>query len=109
MEDPESARAGGVSHILAEKRGVSLTIFQKKCMKMQYFHKEGGGRTPGTPYAGSATGFMEHRSTTSQPIDSHTYSDSSRNLDFNGQTNITFLEIATGFDSVPHDLLAHKF
>ena len=22
---------------------------------MQYFHQEGGGRTPGTPYAGSAT------------------------------------------------------
>ena len=24
---------------------------------MQYFHQEGGGRTPGTPYAGSATEF----------------------------------------------------
>ena len=24
-------------------------------MKMQYFHQEGGGRTPGMPYAGSAT------------------------------------------------------
>ena len=25
-------------------------------MKMRYFHQEGGGRTPGTLYAGSATG-----------------------------------------------------
>ena len=24
---------------------------------MQYFHQEGGGRTPGTPYAGSATDY----------------------------------------------------
>ena len=35
---PECARGGGVSHILAEKRGVSLTFF-KKCMKIQYFHQ----------------------------------------------------------------------
>ena len=42
VADPECERGGGVSHILAEKRGVSFILFQK-CMKMQYFHKEGGG------------------------------------------------------------------
>ena len=42
MVDPECAKGGGVSHILAEKRGVSFTSL-KKCMKVQYFHQEGGG------------------------------------------------------------------
>ena len=55
MADPECARGGGVSHILAEK-GVLALLYSKKCMKIQYFHQEReGGRTPGTPYAGSAT------------------------------------------------------
>ena len=53
VADPECARGGGVSHILAEK-GVLASLYFKKCMKMQYFHQErGGGRR--TPYAGSAT------------------------------------------------------
>ena len=38
VADPECARVGGVSHILAEKRGVSLTLL-KKCMKIQYFYQ----------------------------------------------------------------------
>ena len=38
VADPECARGGGVSHILAEKRGVSLTLL-KKCMKIQYFYQ----------------------------------------------------------------------
>ena len=38
VADPECARGGGESHILAEKRGVSYTLL-KKCMKMQYFHQ----------------------------------------------------------------------
>ena len=29
MADPECARGGGVSHILAEKRGVSFTLLKK--------------------------------------------------------------------------------
>ena len=28
VADPECARGGGVSHILAEKRGVSFTLFK---------------------------------------------------------------------------------
>ena len=55
MADPECAGGGGVSHILAGKRGVIASLYSKKIMKMRYFHQEGGGRTPGTPYAGSAT------------------------------------------------------
>ena len=58
VADPECARGGGVSHILAEKRGVSFTFFQKNAWKCNIFTKKGGGRTPGTPYtpyAGSAT------------------------------------------------------
>ena len=55
MADPECARGGGVSHILAEKRGVSFTSFQIMHENAIFFHQEGGGRTPGTPYAGSAT------------------------------------------------------
>ena len=42
MADPECARRWGVSHILAEK-GVSASLYSKKCMKMQNFHQEGGG------------------------------------------------------------------
>ena len=29
VANPECARGGGVNHILAEKRGVSFTLFQK--------------------------------------------------------------------------------
>ena len=43
VADSECARRGGVSHILAEKG-----VFSPRT--------GGGGRTPGTPYAGSATG-----------------------------------------------------
>ena len=51
-------------------------------------------------------GFMKHRSTTTQLID--TYSDISRNLDSGSQTDILFLDFAKAFDSVPHDLIVHK-
>ena len=36
VADPEWARGGGVSHILAEKRGVSFTLL-KKCIKNSIF------------------------------------------------------------------------
>ena len=51
---PEYAR-GGVSHILAEKRGVSFTLFPQMHKNAKIFTNEGGGRTPAPPYAGSAT------------------------------------------------------
>ena len=51
-------------------------------------------------------GFMKHRSTTTQLID--TYSDISINLDSGSQTDIIFLDFAKAFDSVPHDLIVHK-
>ena len=54
VADPESARGVGVSHILAEKRCVSFTLFQKMHGNA-IFSPRRGGRTPGTPYAGSAT------------------------------------------------------
>ena len=38
VADPECARGGGVSHILAEK-GLSASLYSNKCMKMQYFHQ----------------------------------------------------------------------
>ena len=56
VADPECAREGGVSLIFAEK-GVLASLYSKKCMKKRYFYQEGGGRTPGTPYAGSATAY----------------------------------------------------
>ena len=55
MAEPECARGGGVSHILAEKRGVSFTLFKKMHENAIFSPRRGGGRTPGTPYAGSAT------------------------------------------------------
>ena len=56
VADPESARGGGVSHILAEKRGVSFTLFKKMHENLIFSPiTGGGGGTPGTPYAGSAT------------------------------------------------------
>ena len=51
-------------------------------------------------------GFMKHRSTTTQLID--TYSDISTNLGSESQTDIIFLDFAKAFDSVPHDLIVHK-
>ena len=51
-------------------------------------------------------GFMKHRSTTTQLID--TYSDISKNLDSGSQTDIIVLDFAKAFDSVPHDLIVHK-
>ena len=60
VADPECARGGGVSHILAEKRGVSFTLFKMKMHENLIFSLIAGGggrRTPGTPYAGSATDY----------------------------------------------------
>ena len=59
MADPERARGGGVSHILAEKRGVSFTLLKKMHANAIFsLITGGGGRTPGTPYAGSATAYI---------------------------------------------------
>ena len=56
MADSECARGGGVNHILAEKRGVSFTLFKTMHENAIFSPRRwGGGRTPGTPYAGSAT------------------------------------------------------
>ena len=58
VADPECAEGGGVSHILAEKRVVSFTLFKKmheNAIFLSIMGGGGGGRTPGTPYAGSAT------------------------------------------------------
>ena len=52
VADPECARGGGVSHILAEKRGVSFTLFKKMHGNSIFLPIMGGGRTPETPYAG---------------------------------------------------------
>ena len=54
VTDPECAGGGGVSHILAEKGGVGFTLL-KKMNENSIFSLITGGRTPGTPYAGSAT------------------------------------------------------
>ena len=55
VADPECARGGGVSYILAEKKGVSFTLFEKMHENSIFSLITGEGRTPGTPYAGSAT------------------------------------------------------
>ena len=55
MADLECARGGGVSHILAEKRGFSFILFKKMHENAIFPPITGGGRTPGTPYAESAT------------------------------------------------------
>ena len=52
MADQECARGGSVCHVLAEKR-LWPSLYSKKCNILT--NKEGGGRTPGTPYARSAT------------------------------------------------------
>ena len=61
VEDPECARGGGEATFWL-KKGVLASLYWRKCMKMQYFHQKGGGRTPGrpTPYAGSATALFWH-------------------------------------------------
>ena len=55
MADQECAREGGVSHILAEKKIVNFTLFKKMHENALFSPIRGGGRTPGTFYAGSAT------------------------------------------------------
>ena len=56
VADPKCARGGGVSHILAEKRGVSFTLLKNMHENSIFLPiMEGGGRRPGTPYVGSAT------------------------------------------------------
>ena len=49
MVYPECARGGGVSHLLAEKRGVSFTLLKKMHENTIFSPIKGG-------YAGSATG-----------------------------------------------------
>ena len=43
MADPECARGGGGSHILAEKMGVSFTLFQKMHENSIFPPRTGGG------------------------------------------------------------------
>ena len=43
MAEPECARGGGVSHILAEKRGVSFTLFKKMHVNAIFSPRRGGG------------------------------------------------------------------
>ena len=43
VADPECARGGGVSHILAEKRGVSFTLFKKLHENAIFSPRRGGG------------------------------------------------------------------
>ena len=43
VADPECARGGGVSHILAEKRGVSFTLFKKMHENSIFSPITGGG------------------------------------------------------------------
>ena len=59
VADSECARWGGVSHILAENRGVSFTLLKKMHENSIFSPITGGGRTPGTPCAGSATDFFQ--------------------------------------------------
>ena len=49
VADPECARGGGVSHILAEKRGVSFTLFKKMHENLIFFPNNGGGGGGGRP------------------------------------------------------------
>ena len=72
VADPECARGGGVSHILAEK-GVVASLDSKKCMKMQYFHQEGGGgvrrvRPVLDPPLGNETAISDFPSRKPQPL-----------------------------------------
>ena len=56
VADPECAKGGGLSHILAEKKRVLASLYYKKMHENSIFPPITGGRTPGMPYAGSATG-----------------------------------------------------
>ena len=40
------------------KKGVLASLYSKNAWKCNIFTKKGGGRTPGTSYAGTATGFQ---------------------------------------------------
>ena len=55
MADQKCARGRGVSHILAEKRLLASLYSKKMHENAIFFPIRGGGRTPGTHYAGSAT------------------------------------------------------
>ena len=58
MADPECAKGGGVSHILAQKRGVSSTLIKKMHENsiVSPLRGRGGGAYAGYAYAGSLTG-----------------------------------------------------
>ena len=47
VADPECARGGGVSHIFAEKRGVSFSLLQKMHENAIFSTKRGGGAYAG--------------------------------------------------------------
>ena len=55
VADPECARGGGVSHILAEKRGVSFTLFKNMHENSIFLPIMGGGA-----YAGYALCWIRH-------------------------------------------------
>ena len=55
MADQKCARWGGVSYILAEKKILSFSLSKKMHENAIFSPIRGRGRTPGTPYAGSAT------------------------------------------------------
>ena len=57
VADPECARGGGVSHILAEKRGVSFTLFQKMHENAIFSPRTEG---EGGAYAGYALCWIRH-------------------------------------------------
>ena len=54
VADPECARGGGVSHILAEKRGVSFALFENMHENSIFLPIMGGG------YAGYALCWIRH-------------------------------------------------
>ena len=56
VTDPECARGRGVSHILAEKRGVSFTLFKKMHGNSIFSPITGGGGA----YAGYALCWIRH-------------------------------------------------
>ena len=56
MAGPECARGGGVSHFLAEKRGVSFTLFKKMHENAIFSPIRGGGGS----YAGYALCWIHH-------------------------------------------------
>ena len=57
VADPECARGGGISHILAEKRGVSFTLLKKMHKNLIFSPITGGG---GGAYAGYALCWIRH-------------------------------------------------